>query len=148
LSDSSLFSTIHLYKCTKAMLMNCAVGNIRRLIQGSEYAQTYLSRSLLATTRYYTTSEFNDFGSAVRAGELMGVPRSALDGCSVCNQVLGPNPNFPKWIAQWIQLHDGYDENHAGSGSIIGAMGHCPTRAGNRCGKYCCSDMVHTEDIQ
>jgi len=106
------------------------------------------SLRLFANTRL-SGSEFHDFGDAVRAGELLGVPKSALDGCAVCNNVLGLNPNLPEWMIKWIEFHDGYDEWNAGSGAILGAHGNCPLRSiGKRCGKYCCSDMAHAEDVQ
>lgn len=94
------------------------------------------------------SSELYDYVEGVRAGELTGVSNHILDGCKVCNSLVGIDPVAPLWMRQWIRYHDGYDEVNGGSGAVLGGEGNCPLIAGHRCGKYCCNDVANTEDIQ
>lgn len=81
----------------------------------------------------------------VRLGHLQGVSRALVDGCVVCTAISSPDLSLPDWMNAWKHLHDGYDEENAGSGSV---ESECKAGQGRQCGKYCCKEWVPAEILQ
>ena len=107
-------------------------------------------RRMYSYSTFSTETEAETLINGIRLGELTGVRKTAVDGCKVCNNIMGsPGAiNMSPWELKWVQNHDGYDERNAGSGTVIGADGNCPLSLGKRCGKYCCIEIPPTEQIQ
>ncbi len=102
----------------------------------------------LSKIRRYYAIENTALIHGVRAGTIAGVGNRSLEGCAVVKGLAECDAFTEEWKVNWKLHHDGYDEVNQNRSAIVSDEGHCPTREGSHCGRYCCKSYREDDYIQ